>query len=51
MLMRVETSFRIMGYPGFPLVFFLIAAIAGMALVVSIVHYDIRPRGKDKDKP
>ena len=50
MLMRVETSFRIMGYPGFPLIFFLIAAIAGMALVVSIVFYDIKPRGKTKDK-
>ena len=50
MLMRVETSFRIMGYPGFPLIFFLIAAIAGMALVVSIVFYDIKPRGKAKDE-
>lgn len=51
MLMRVETSFRILGYPGFPLVFFLIVAIAGMALVVSIVHYDVKPRGKKKDEP
>lgn len=50
MLMRVETSFRILGYPGFPLVFFLIAAIAGIALVVSIIFYDIKPRGKEKKK-
>lgn len=50
MLMRVETSFRILGYPGFPLVFFLIAAIAGMALVGSILVYDIKPRGKNKGK-
>ncbi|HET6670383.1 MAG TPA: AarF/UbiB family protein [Pyrinomonadaceae bacterium] len=50
MLMRVETSFRILGYPGFPLIFFLIAAIAGMALVASIIVYDIKPRGKKKDK-
>jgi ubiquinone biosynthesis protein len=49
MLMRVETSFRILGYPGFPLIFFLIAAVAGMALVVSIILYDIKPRGKKKD--
>ena len=49
MLMRVETSFRILGYPGFPMIFFLIAAIAGMALVVSIVMYDIKPRGKAKE--
>ncbi|MDQ3472852.1 MAG: AarF/UbiB family protein [Acidobacteriota bacterium] len=50
MLMRVETSFRILGYPGFPLIFFLIAAVAGMALVVSMVVYDIKPRGKAKDE-
>jgi predicted unusual protein kinase regulating ubiquinone biosynthesis (AarF/ABC1/UbiB family) len=50
MLMRVETSFRILGYPGFPLVFFLIAAIAGMALVGSIFVNDIKPRGKNKEK-
>lgn len=50
MLMRVETSFRILGYPGFPLIFFLIAAIAGMALVASIVFYDIKPRGNAKDE-
>lgn len=48
MLMRVDTAFRILGYPGFPLIFFLIAAIAGMALVGSIVFYDIKPRGKKK---
>jgi ubiquinone biosynthesis protein len=50
MLMRVETSFRLLGYPGFPLIFFLIAAIAGMALVASIVVYDVKPRGKKKDQ-
>lgn len=50
MLMRVETSFRILGYPGFPMIFFMIAAIAGMALVISIVHYDIKPRGKSDDR-
>ncbi|MEP6635796.1 MAG: AarF/UbiB family protein [Acidobacteriota bacterium] len=49
MLMRVETSFRILGYPGFPMIFFLIAAIAGIALVVSIVVYDVKPRGKSKE--
>lgn len=50
MLMRVETSFRILGYPGFPMIFFLIAAISGMALVVSIVIYDVKPRGKSNDR-
>lgn len=49
LLMRVDTSFRILGYPGFAMIFFLIAAIAGGALVVSIVIYDVKPRGKSKD--
>ena len=48
MLMRVETSFRILGYPGFPLIFFFIAAIGGIALVVSIVRYDVKARWKAK---
>ena len=30
LLMRVETSFRILGYPGLPIIFFLLAAIAGI---------------------
>ncbi|HEX6718453.1 MAG TPA: AarF/UbiB family protein, partial [Pyrinomonadaceae bacterium] len=33
MLMRVETSFRIFGYPGLAMIFFLLAAAAGMVLV------------------
>jgi len=46
MLMRVETSFRILGYPGFPMIFFLLAAIAGLGLVVSIVMTDVKARKK-----
>ena len=46
LLMRVETSFRILGYPGLPMIFFLLAAIAGIILVVSIVFYDKHPRKK-----
>jgi predicted unusual protein kinase regulating ubiquinone biosynthesis (AarF/ABC1/UbiB family) len=51
MLMRVETSFRILGYPGFPLVFFLIAAIGGMALVASILVNDVKARRKKDNQP
>jgi predicted unusual protein kinase regulating ubiquinone biosynthesis (AarF/ABC1/UbiB family) len=47
MLMRVETSFRILGYPGFPLIFFLLAAIAGIGLMISIVFYDVKHEDKD----
>jgi ubiquinone biosynthesis protein len=46
LLMRVETSFRILGYPGLPMIFFLLAAIAGLILVGSIVFYDKHPRKK-----
>jgi predicted unusual protein kinase regulating ubiquinone biosynthesis (AarF/ABC1/UbiB family) len=50
MLMRVETSFRILGYPGFAMIFFLLAAIAGILLVVNILIYDIKPRAKSDDR-
>jgi ubiquinone biosynthesis protein len=46
LMMRVETSFQIWGYPGLPMIFFLMAAVAGIILVVSIVFYDKYPRKK-----
>ncbi len=46
MLMRVETSFKILGYPGFAMIFFLIAAVAGIALVATIVMTDVKARKK-----
>jgi ubiquinone biosynthesis protein len=46
MLMRVDTPFRILGYPGFAMIFFLLAAIAGVALVVTIVMTDVKARNK-----
>ncbi len=46
MLMRVETAFRIFGYPGFPMIFFLLAAIAGIGLVITIVMTDVKARKK-----
>jgi hypothetical protein len=46
MLMRVETSFRIMGYPGFAILFFLVAAIGGIALVINILFSDEKPSKK-----
>ena len=47
MLMRVETSFKILGYPGFAMIFFLLAAIAGIALVGTIVMTDVKARKTD----
>ena len=47
MLMRVETSFRIFGYPGLAMIFFLLAAAAGLVLVFSILFYDEKRRKKN----
>jgi predicted unusual protein kinase regulating ubiquinone biosynthesis (AarF/ABC1/UbiB family) len=46
MLMRVETSFRIFGYPGLAMMLFLLAAAAGLVLAFSIVFYDEKRRKK-----
>ncbi|HEU4508815.1 MAG TPA: AarF/UbiB family protein [Pyrinomonadaceae bacterium] len=46
MLMRVETSFRIFGYPGLAMILFLLAAAAGMVLAFSILFYDEKRRKK-----
>jgi ubiquinone biosynthesis protein len=46
MLMRVETSFKILGYPGFAMIFFLLAAVAGLVLVITIVMTDVKARKK-----
>jgi predicted unusual protein kinase regulating ubiquinone biosynthesis (AarF/ABC1/UbiB family) len=46
MLMRVDTSFRIFGYPGLAMIFFLLAAAAGLALSVSILSTDVKRRNK-----
>ena len=40
LLMRVETSFRIWGYPGLAMMCFLAAAAGGLWLVISIVVQD-----------
>ena len=49
LMMRVETSFRILGYPGLPAIFFMLAAIAGVILALSIAFYDKKPK-KKKDQ-
>ncbi len=48
MLMRVETSFRIFGYPGLAMILFLLAAAAGLVLVFSILFYDEKRTKHDK---
>ena len=38
LLMRVPTHFTVLGYPGIAMTFFVVAAIGGLALVVSIIR-------------
>jgi ubiquinone biosynthesis protein len=40
MLMRVDTTFRIWGYPGLAILFFLAAASGGVVLLINILFYD-----------
>ena len=49
LMMRVETSFKILGYPGLPAIFFLLAAVAGLALIASILFTDEKPKKKDDE--
>jgi ubiquinone biosynthesis protein len=42
MLMQVSTSFRILGYPGIAIIFFSLAAIGGVGLMLQILRDDRR---------
>lgn len=44
MMMRVETSFRILGYPGVAMLLFLAAVVGGVLLLVDIRRNDQPPR-------
>jgi len=44
MLMRVETSFRILGYPGLAMLFFLLAAFGGAWMALGIIRGDTHTR-------
>ena len=40
MLMNVPTNFKILGYPGLAIIFFIAAATGGILLVLNILFYD-----------
>jgi predicted unusual protein kinase regulating ubiquinone biosynthesis (AarF/ABC1/UbiB family) len=46
LLMQVPTTFRILGYPGLAILFFLAAALGGVILVVSILVSDRKAPGR-----
>jgi predicted unusual protein kinase regulating ubiquinone biosynthesis (AarF/ABC1/UbiB family) len=50
LIMRVETSFRIFGYPALAVIFFLIAAIGAIALAVNIVFTDVSRKKKPDEE-
>jgi predicted unusual protein kinase regulating ubiquinone biosynthesis (AarF/ABC1/UbiB family) len=49
MLVRVPSSWSILGYPGLAIILFLIAVTGGVLLVVSILTSDRKPRPKPRD--
>jgi ubiquinone biosynthesis protein len=51
LLMPVETSFRLFGYPGLAILLFLAAAAGGVALAISILASDIRARRRRPRAP
>ena len=44
MIMRIETSFRLFGYPGLAMILFLLAGAGGLWLAFNIVTHDRRAR-------
>ena len=50
LMMRVDTSFKIFGYPGLPTIFFLLAAVASVLLAASIILTDKKPKKDSGDE-
>ena len=48
MLMRIETSMKILGYPALAMIFFVAAALSGMFLVFNILMHDRSAKQKQK---
>ena len=51
MLMRIETSWKILGYPGLAMLFFLAAAGGGLWLVFQILVTDSQTKKKARPRP
>ncbi|HXT64396.1 MAG TPA: AarF/UbiB family protein [Pyrinomonadaceae bacterium] len=50
LMMRVETSFTIWGYPGIAMIFFMLAAVASLFLAGTILFTDKHPKNRDFDE-
>jgi ubiquinone biosynthesis protein len=51
LLMRVETTFRLFGYPGFAILCFIAAAAGGCWLLITIFVQDRKKRKKTTISP
>jgi predicted unusual protein kinase regulating ubiquinone biosynthesis (AarF/ABC1/UbiB family) len=49
LMMRVDTPFKIFGYPAIAIVFFLLAAIGALVLVFNIIFKDAKHKGESSD--
>ena len=49
LMMRVETTFKILGYPAIAISFFLLAAVGALVLVFNILFRDERHKGESSD--
>jgi ubiquinone biosynthesis protein len=48
LLMQVNTTFRILGYPGLAMLCFLFAALGGIWLVLSIAYHDYKDKRRSR---
>ncbi|MBV9926464.1 MAG: AarF/ABC1/UbiB kinase family protein [Acidobacteria bacterium] len=46
LMMRVESSWTILGYPGIAMIFFLLAAVGAVVLVINIMFFDEKDKGE-----
>jgi predicted unusual protein kinase regulating ubiquinone biosynthesis (AarF/ABC1/UbiB family) len=51
LMMRVESSWTILGYPGIAMIFFLLAAVGALVLVFNILFFDEKDKGEQEKKP
>src|SRR5918997_1814241 len=49
LMMRVESTWTILGYPAIAMIFFLLAAVGAVVLVINIMFFDEKDKG-DQDK-
>jgi ubiquinone biosynthesis protein len=49
LMMRVQSTFTILGYPGIAIIFFLLAAVGALVLVFNIMFFDEKDKGESSD--